>query len=628
MPPRKSRKAAQTPLSAVRRRQSPKAAAVKPDTKNSAPRTETRGRKPATKVAMVEVDQQPAATPTRRSMRSAKEDESAIPPDTVGITRRTRKSFAENIPEQSLTATRPRRSPQKAKATAKEAPTSKVPRGRPRKGSSIVSRKSPDIDAEDVEPNEQDSAQGIAIDQDLQDDSDSFDDVLLATPTRKRGSARLSSLAKGKDASDNDSVFVEILSTTPQPEKAKPKQPAKRGRKRKTEVAEVNIPDVDTAQGNASQQTPTRGRRQKRLRGADEISGSVAPGEQLKFANISHGNNGTVGASRNVYVDIISPSKFAKTRSRISAPNQDSSDAGTKATTATKVALEAAVDAPSSSHTTKQKDPDKWHAKYNDLFALRFTKAESEYEDYRKSAEERFRAADDLIESLRKEIGELKLQAKKKQESNSASTASTIDEITAELQQRSANEKELEKQVALLTQKIDALTQDVLLKDETLERLEKHRRLTETSTDYNLREKLKTIQEVTGLAIEDVVAEDEGVSYMCKQTGPNASASYVLTVFDDLPNDYQYTPYGATASLDALPNYLKEPMSFERPSASMFYWRLCDHLHETQQETLSPVPQQAPAPAPEEQVESITATSSSAANSAEKTPSAAPKLQS
>ncbi|KAJ1793904.1 hypothetical protein LPJ59_004650, partial [Coemansia sp. RSA 2399] len=118
----------------------------------------------------------------------------------------------------------------------------------------------------------------------------------------------------------------------------------------------------------------------------------------------------------------------------------------------------------------------------------------------------------------------------------------------------------------------------------SIERLEQHRKMTETSTDYNLREKLKTVQEVTGFNVEDVVAEDEGVSYMCKQLGSSSTASYVLTVFDDMPNEYQYTPYGETTSMGSLPEYFKEPMSFERASASMFFWRMCDHLHHGPQE--------------------------------------------
>ncbi|KAJ1898037.1 hypothetical protein LPJ81_004420, partial [Coemansia sp. IMI 209127] len=124
----------------------------------------------------------------------------------------------------------------------------------------------------------------------------------------------------------------------------------------------------------------------------------------------------------------------------------------------------------------------------------------------------------------------------------------------------------------------------LLVKDESIERLEQHRKMTETSTDYNLREKLKTVQEVTGFNVEDVVAEDEGVSYMCKQSGSSSTASYVLTVFDDMPNEYQYTPYGETTSMGSLPEYFKEPMSFERASASMFFWRMCDHLHHGPQE--------------------------------------------
>ncbi|KAJ2642922.1 hypothetical protein GGH99_008644, partial [Coemansia sp. RSA 1285] len=242
------------------------------------------------------------------------------------------------------------------------------------------------------------------------------------------------------------------------------------------------------------------------------------------------------------YVDIVSPSKFERSRARIAAP---------------RLAKEA-------SKTFQSSDPEKWREKYNELFSLRFTKAEGDYDDFRKSAEERFQAADALIDSLRKEIGDLKIQAKRKQDTTDTSAADKVEEMATELQQRSANEKELEIQVTQLTQTVETLKHELLVKDETIEQLEQHRKLTETSTDYNLREKFKMVQEVTGFGVEDVVAEDEGVSYVCKQSGSNSSASYVLTVFDDMPNEYQYTPYGETTLLNSLPEYFKEPMSFER----------------------------------------------------------------
>ncbi|KAJ2789763.1 hypothetical protein H4R21_006666, partial [Coemansia helicoidea] len=82
---------------------------------------------------------------------------------------------------------------------------------------------------------------------------------------------------------------------------------------------------------------------------------------------------------------------------------------------------------------------------------------------------------------------------------------------------------------------------------------------------------------------------DQGLSYICKQSAgassgaaAAAAAGYVLTVFDDVPGDYQYTPFGEPPALARLPAYLQEPISFERSSASMFYWRMCSHLHQLQ----------------------------------------------
>ncbi|KAJ2638831.1 hypothetical protein GGF44_002747, partial [Coemansia sp. RSA 1694] len=64
------------------------------------------------------------------------------------------------------------------------------------------------------------------------------------------------------------------------------------------------------------------------------------------------------------------------------------------------------------------------------------------------------------------------------------------------------------------------------------------------------------------------------------QTGPNATVSYKLTVSDEYPNEFQYAPTDSARVPDALPDYLQDSISFEKSSATMFYWRMCDHLHQ------------------------------------------------
>ncbi|KAJ2860007.1 hypothetical protein GGI22_002836 [Coemansia erecta] len=525
MPPRKTRKAAPA----------------------QSPATSRRGRK--SEAPAIAADPQPVTPVGRQSRKGGKSGEIPPPPDTVGMTRRTRRASVENIPEPSPSPAKPRRSPRKIKAKAavpKAAAAAAAPRGRRKTtGASVAAL---GLESNSAEPNDN-HVSGTVLDDGL----DSADEALLATPTRTRGGAKVSLLQPNDGAVESDGMFIEILKESP--EKKQTKQPGKRGRKRKSLVeAEILDADNDTADEDI-QRSPLAGRGPKRLRSAEPSDELVFDAEPLTPTRTRY--RGRDVANEGNYLDIASPSRFERSRALIAAPKQH------------KTAAKA----------SQSDEPDKWREKYNDLFSLRFTKAEGDYKDFRRSAEERFQAADDLIENLRKEIGELKLKAKRKQDTEDTSAADQVSEMAAELQQRRTNEKELEKQVTQLTQSVETLKHELLVKDESIERLEQHRKMTETSTDYNLREKLKAVQEVTGFSVEDVVAEDEGVSYMCKQSGSSSTASYVLTVFDDMPNEYQYTPYGETTSMGSLPEYFKEPMSFERASASMFFWRMCDHLH-------------------------------------------------
>ncbi|KAJ2779783.1 hypothetical protein H4R18_003811 [Coemansia javaensis] len=277
-----------------------------------------------------------------------------------------------------------------------------------------------------------------------------------------------------------------------------------------------------------------------------------------------------------VFVDIVSPSRFEASRALIREGRQ----------------RPAAPPAPADADGADGG----WRAKYEELLILRQSQPEREYAEFRARAQERFDAAEEVVTNLRNELAELKRLRASEAAAAAAPAPAGPAEETAESHAQRAAAKELEKQIAQLREQVEALTQDILVKDEAIERLEKHRRLTETSTDYNLRQKLRVMEEVTGLVIEDLVAEDDGLSYICKQSaGADAGsappgAGYVLTVFDDLPNDYQYTPFGDAAALAQLPGYLQEPISFERTSANMFYWRMCSHLHQLRLGAEAPAP--------------------------------------
>ncbi|KAJ2715966.1 hypothetical protein H4R19_000913 [Coemansia spiralis] len=435
-------------------------------------------------------------TPEKRTPRKSAAVVETAPPDTLLVPRRTRPRAASPASPASKPAPKTRRSPRGGKAAAKKPRAAK-------RGAQPTEEK----------PVEQPTDESVFDDND--DDSRPLA-TPLATPTKTRsGTTPLLAVRTPKSVRQGIAARVE--------DSPSPKPPiGRRGQKRTADLLDSS---------------PLAKR-------------SRAPGAQREASP----------DDADVFVDIVSPSRFeasrATIRQRQQRPRAAAADRG----------------------TTLSDDAGEWRTKYEGLVELRQSQPEREYEEFRAKAQERFDAAEEVVANLRKEIAGLKLQTQKKQKQAA--------DPGSESQLRKAIEAEFGTQIAVLREQVEALTQDVLVKNETIERLEKHRRLTETSTDYNLRQKLRVMEEVTGLTVEDLVAEDEGLSYICKQSaGASAdapTAGYVLTVFDDVPGDYQYTPYGDPPALARLPAYLQESISFERSSATMFYWRMCSHLHQAQ----------------------------------------------
>ncbi|KAJ2743295.1 hypothetical protein GGI20_003864 [Coemansia sp. BCRC 34301] len=569
MPPRKARTAAaastkpapategttESPTVTPRKRGRPsKREAEKPA--ESPPVTpRRRGRPPKSEAAKVAVQQQTTAkakhapeagtdsdghktTPSARSSAKSTKKQLA-PPDTLGLTRRTRPIVTSESPV----------------ASSSKPVASKKPRGRPRTKPVAVTEVADDSDnGGDKEavaafadfirggsPDEYDSPNEMVV---LDTPSKRFtlaspllftrtrpppkvgfaQDIDSASPIPKRGRKRKS------DADELAAPPAKQLDDTHCP-------PAKRGRPRKLQVPEPEL-DGESEAESGDQQIPV-------------------PPARFRAASV-------VSPKHEVFVDIVSPSKFERSRARISSTKQPEK-------------------AQSSALVSKDEGA-KWRKKYEDLCALRQSQPEKEYAVLQKSSQERFDAADALIAKLRNEITEITRKADAERKKAATATQATTNGAGAESRTKSASEKELEKQAVLLQQQIESLTQDALSKDEMIERLEKHRKLIETSTDYNLRESLKLMQEMTGLTIEDVVPEDDGLSYLCKQAGPNATVSYKLTVSDEYPSEFQYAPTDSAPVPDALPDYLQDSISFEKSSATMFYWRMCDHLHQPRDE--------------------------------------------
>ncbi|KAJ2824859.1 hypothetical protein IWW50_003130, partial [Coemansia erecta] len=509
------------------------------------------------------------------------------PPDTAGMLRRARPAAKEADPST-------RRSPRAAKAPARKPRTkATAPKRQARSTSAAQLKKRASAMSESESESESGESDHGSLN--LEELSIS-DDAMPETPTRTRGGTT-PSLVRSKllpvvEIEVDESIAARRgrkrksdAAQSAQPDESTATPPAKRGRPRKIHVEEEEAPTSSPGRRGRPRKNqeeeapaPPSGRRGRPRKTQEAESPPASParrgrppkdGDEEKphrassyeWVRMPPQPKASTSKSKGAAVDIQSPSKFESSRSKIRTPRQ-----------------RAAAGRGASS------DEAGWRAKYEELLAKRQSQPEEEYKEFREKAQERFDAAEDVIKNLRKEVASLKRQGAKKPDAEA--------QAGVEARVRKTIEKEFEKEVVLLRQQVERLTQDILSKDEAIARLEKLRKMTETSTDYNLRRKLGVMEEVTGLAIDDLVPEDDGISYVCRQAGPTAAARYVLTAFEDLPSEYQYTPIGDTA---VLPTYLHQPISFERAAASMFYWRVCSHLRQPADEDMASTPQPPPA---------------------------------
>ncbi|KAJ1949071.1 hypothetical protein FBU59_001309 [Linderina macrospora] len=359
----------------------------------------------------------------------------------------------------------------------------------------------------------------------------------LATPTRRKPGRPKKHVPEPEAAAMASATNSPVVSPTRRG----------RGRPRKSSVGATDTPLAPTpkrkgieslSDADAAEPSRTRSPIAKRARTTEPESD-----QESARAVTPVRSRAAKPATDSFTIDIVSPARFAKARAAV--PTLDR--------------MRSANALGDSEETAR------WRRKFEDLSVLRITQAERNLSDLRKSANKQAATAETLIASLRKDNQELKhqiknLQAKAKEteESEATQEVNEMDTVTRR-----------------------ALEKDV--RDAKIESLERHQRMTETSVDFNLRDSLRILQMVSGLTIEDVVPEDQGMSYKCLQAGPTLAIGYVLTVFDDLPNEFQYTPYEETAELDVLPDFLRETMSFAQDSASLFFWRVCDHLNQIAQ---------------------------------------------
>ncbi|BFZ62933.1 hypothetical protein YB2330_004045 [Saitoella coloradoensis] len=194
--------------------------------------------------------------------------------------------------------------------------------------------------------------------------------------------------------------------------------------------------------------------------------------------------------------------------------------------------------------------------------------AELNFAAYKKSAEARFKEADNLITMLQKEVAETSKVAEEAKKARKASKKEQ-EEIEALQERVEELEEELEKsqnQIGLLNAKILA-------------------RSSSSAGHYELKEDIYA--DLSGVLIRSIApsADGSGSVFDIIQTGRNGTLHYKL-VLDHIANpsnaQFTYTPLLDAERdkklVEVLPEYLTDTIMFAREQASMFFWRLTNFM--------------------------------------------------
>ncbi|EOD43731.1 putative chromosome segregation protein [Neofusicoccum parvum UCRNP2] len=249
--------------------------------------------------------------------------------------------------------------------------------------------------------------------------------------------------------------------------------------------------------------------------------------------------------------------------------------------------------------------------KYHNLRDVGMRDAETNFEKLQRSTDERAKAQDDLIASMKKELAtqralaaeskSLKSQiaelnsTNKKLSSENRSLETQLSDSQSETKAMHAQLSESQAEIKTLTTKLAATRANSSNPEHRVPGSAVKSQRTampggaEAAKDSQVRQlKEDLYSDLTGLIIRGVRrGEDEDV-YDCIQTGRNGTLHFHLSVAsDDKPSgqsyeeaEFAYTPLLDESRdrdlLDILPDYLTEEICFPRSSAAKFYAKVVD----------------------------------------------------
>ncbi|KAF9630571.1 putative chromosome segregation protein [Lasiodiplodia theobromae] len=235
--------------------------------------------------------------------------------------------------------------------------------------------------------------------------------------------------------------------------------------------------------------------------------------------------------------------------------------------------------------------------KYQNLRDVGVRDAGVNFENLKKSTDDRARAQDDLIASLKKELAAQRALAmeSKSLKSRVAELSATNKQLASEKKALHTQLSESQTEVKTLTAKLAATRASSANPEPKVpgSAVKAQRAMTAGSSEAAKDSQIRQLKEdlysdLTGLIVRAVKrGEDEDI-YDCIQTGRNGTLHFHLAVAsDDNPSsqsyeeaEFAYTPLldenRDRDLLDILPDYLTEEICFPRSSAAKFYAKVVD----------------------------------------------------
>ncbi|ORX88705.1 hypothetical protein K493DRAFT_359155 [Basidiobolus meristosporus CBS 931.73] len=404
------------------------------------------------------------------------------------------------------------------------------------------------------------------------------DDDELAISNNSVSPVRRSPRKITKDATKSQPKRGKVSKISPDntPERPKTTSKPKSRQTQKAEVQEISTSREDTKQatkskaGSKNEPTkPSRGRPSKatNIEPISEAEQSPEPKTRLsrKRASLS--------------TDDLPPAKRGRTRSVADTPESPSVDISLNASAQeespstgngrkiSKVSLShravngkkrtASINDAGKPEELKRvnKQLEELTKKYEELKRIGIQDAEKTFSEYKNNAELRFKASDDAIDRLKKELAKLKEQKSVKKQLE--------------------NQKLLEQQA----EELESLNSEVAKLRSESEKLNEEKVSSDTA-EMDL--SLQLYKELSQLKIMQIEKTDQELIFTCEQTGGKGTLKYLLRQdLDDLET-FHYEPLldeeNDADLIEQIPGYFNEAISFNKAYASLFFWRALDSL--------------------------------------------------